>query len=451
MIDVQDFCEALVESSDVAIAGKNLSGTVIVWNSGATQLFGYTAQEMVGQDIRRLLPDDRRDEEEALLARIRTGERIAPFITPRLHKSGRLIHVAISASPVRDNKGGIIGISTIARDAGAWLEQQRLLRESEERFRMLADNIAQFAWIAEPDGQIVWFNKRAYEYTDLPPEELVGWGFVQLFHPDDIERVPAAYREAAAEGREWEDTYRLRRADGQYRWFLARAKPVRDEAGQIAWWIGTNTDVTGERERAEQISMLLMEVNHRSKNLLSTVQALARRSAPGEDGFAARFEERIRSLAINQDILVRREWREVPLAELAREQLAFVEGAPGEVRISGISCSLVPRAAEAVGMALHELATNSLKYGALSVKGGHVEVRWSCLPGTNTFEIRWQESGGPEVIPPTRQGFGTTLIRDVPRHNLGCEVNLDYNPAGVCWSLRCDECVLVKPVCTTGA
>jgi two-component sensor histidine kinase len=128
-----------------------------------------------------------------------------------------------------------------------------------------------------------------------------------------------------------------------------------------------------------------------------------------------------------------------------------VEGAPGEVRISGISCSLVPRAAEAVGMALHELATNSLKYGALSVKGGHVEVRWSCLPGTNTFEIRWQESGGPEVIPPTRQGFGTTLIRDVPRHNLGCEVNLDYNPAGVCWSLRCDECVLVKPVCTTGA
>ena len=450
MIDVPDFYAALVESSDVAIAANDLSGVVIVWNCGATRLFGYTAQEMIGHDIHRLLPDDRKDEEDALLARIRTGERVAPFVTSRLHKSGRLLEVAISASPVRDGNGAIVGVSMIGRDAGPWPEERRLLRESEERFRMLADNIAQYAWIAKPDGRIIWFNKRAYEFTNLPPEKMVGLGFVQLFHPDDIERVSTSYREAIDQGRAWEDTYRLRRADGQYRWFLAQAKPVRDAAGRIAWWIGTNTDVTVERERLEQISILLMEVNHRSKNLLSTVQALVRRSAPGEDGFAARFEERIRSLAINQDILVRREWREVPLAELAAEQLAFIEGALGKVTMSGIPCSLVPRAAEVVGMALHELATNSLKYGALSVKGGQVELGWDCTPGCRMFEMWWRERGGPPVAPPTRKGFGTTLIRDVPRHNLGCEVMLDYNPAGVCWSLQCDERVLATPVCTMG-
>jgi len=335
----------------------------------------------------------------------------------------------------------------MARDSTAFVEQQRLLRESEERFRMLADNIAQFAWIAQPDGQIVWFNKRSYEYTGLRPDEMVGWKFIETHHPDEVDRVTTGYRQAMSEGRDWQDTFRLRGADGRYRWFLTRSTPVLNDCGEIQWWIATSIDITDERERTEQIRLLLMEVNHRSKNLLATVQALARRSAPGNPEFVARFEERVRSLAINQDILVRREWREVPLSELAEEQLTFVQGAPGDLSISGIECSLVPRAAEAVGMALHELATNSLKYGALSVKGGHVELGWNCAPGGATFQIWWRESGGPAVVAPTRQGFGTTLIRDVPRHNLGAEVTLDYKPEGLFWLLEADEHVLVTPVC----
>ncbi len=449
-MELHDLYAATVECSDAAIVAKDVRGIVLIWNAAAERLMGYSAEEMKGRSIRALLPSDRLEEDESILTRIRSGERIVPFLTKRRHKSGHLVNLAIGASPLLGEGGEIVGVSYIARDSSAYVEQQRLLRESEERFRMLADNIAQFAWIARPDGRIIWFNKRSYAFTGLTPGEMVGWGFIDTHHPDEVDRVTTGYRQCVAEGRDWEDTFRLRGADGRYRWFLTRASPARNEAGEIVWWIGTNIDITEERERSEQIRLLLMEVNHRSKNLLSTVQALARRSAQGHPDFVARFEERVRSLAINQDILVRREWREVPLSELAREQLAFVEGAPGDLTAQGIECSLVPRAAEVVGMALHELATNSLKYGALSAKGGHVEIGWDCAPDCTLFEIWWRESDGPPVVEPSRQGFGTTLIRDVPRHNLGAEVTLDYKPQGLNWLLRADERVLVTPICPMG-
>src|SRR5690606_14114439 len=175
---------------------------------------------------------------------------------------------------------------------------------------------------------------------------------------------------------------------------------------------------------------------------LSTVQALARRSVSEDRSFIARFEDRIRSLAVNQDILVQRAWREVPVAELVERQLAFLSGAPGEVRMEGADCALVPRAAEVIGMAIHELATNSLKYGGLSVEGGHVRIDWQCLP--DGFVIAWSESGGPPVCQPNHTGFGTTLIRDVPRHNLDAEVELDYREGGVRWSMTCGGSALAR-------
>lgn len=443
--ELHAFYAAIVECSDALIVAKDPEGRVVVWNAAAERLLGYKAQDLRGRSVQALLPPDRLHEDDAVLARLRSGERVPPFLTKRRHKSGHLVDLAISASPMFDHLGALIGVSYIARDPGTYLEQQRLLSESEQRFRMLADNIAQFAWIARPDGRVEWFNRSSYEYSGMTPEELTGYGWHKTLHPDHAERVLTSFQAALAEETPWEEIHPIRGKDGQYRWFLARANPVRDAHGGTVW-IGTNTDITDERERTEQVRLLLMEVNHRSKNLLSTVQALVRRSAPGDDGFVTRFEERIHSLAINQDILVRREWREVPLAELAAEQLAFVEGALGEVRISGVSCLLVPRAAEVLGMALHELATNSLKYGALSARGGVVDVGWNCATDSRTFEIWWRERNGPPVILPTRHGFGTTLIRDVPQHHLAGEVVLEYKPEGMCWSLRCDEFVLVHPV-----
>lgn len=437
LIEVYDFYAALVESSDDPIIAKDVNGIVISWNPAAERLFGYTSAEMVGNSIRTLLPPDRQDEEDLILGRIRAGEKVSQFQTQRMHKDGHLLDIAVTISPVRDASGTIVGASKIARHIGPMLNNQQRLRESEERLRMLADNISQFAWIARADGHIVWYNKRWYDYTGTNFAQMEGWGWRLVHHPDHVDRVEAHFRDSLTRGEEWEDTFPLRSGDGEYRWFLSRALPIRDEAGQIVWWFGTNTDITEQREQADQIRLLLLEVNHRSKNMLSTVQALARRSDRDEPGFMGRFEDRVRSLAVNQDILVKREWREVPLEELVRGQLAFAAGARGSVAIDGPPLALRPRAAEVIGMGLHELATNSLKYGALSVDGGQVEIGWDRQDGG--FRMCWQERGGPLVAVPERTGFGTRLICDVPRHNLAALVTLDYDPAGVRWVLECSR------------
>jgi PAS domain S-box-containing protein len=445
MTELRDFYAALVESSDDAIVAKNTDGIVISWNPAAERLFGWSADEMVGGSIRRLLPADRQEEEDQILARIRSGERLKPFYTKRLHKDGHLLDVEVSVSPVRDSGGRIIGASKLARDVGEYLRVQQAVRESEERFRTLAENISQFAWMAEPDGHIFWFNKRWYEFTGFSDDDSMDGQGRQVVHPDHRESVVDTYNRAIAAGEDYEDTFPMRAKDGEYCWFLSRAKPIRNEGGEIVRWFGTNTDITEQREQAEQIRLLLMEVNHRSKNMLTTIQALARRSAPGEEGFLARFEDRVQSLAINQDILVGREWREVPIDELVRLQLAFIHDAPGEFVVGGPPISLAPRAAEVIGMALHELATNSLKYGALSTEDGSVDIGWSHRPDGTGLMLWWRENGGPPVVRPAHNGFGTTLIRDVPQHNLGAEVSLHYHPGGVCWELIGDPSVLARP------
>jgi PAS domain S-box-containing protein len=457
LIDVENLYRALVEGSDDAIVAKDLNALVCGWNPAAERLFGYRAEEMIGNSIRRLLPPDRQDEEDAILARIRSGERVGQFFTKRLHKSGRLLDVSVTVSPVRDAQGAIVGASKIARDAGPLLEAQRRLRESERSFRMMADNISQLAWIARGDGHILWYNKRWYDYTGSTQEEMEGWGWKKVHHPDYLEGVTDRWRASLARGEEWEDTFPLRDHQGEYRWFLSRAKPIRDGGNKVEYWFGTNTDVTEQREQAEQIRLLLMEVNHRSKNLLATVQALARRTARGENGaveseFIARFEDRIHSLALNQDILIKREWSQVPLRELAEAQLAFANAAPGEFTIHGPDLSLTPRAAETLGMALHELATNALKYGALSVSGGRVDIGWSVEERpqsqdhtcTSRFTLWWRESGGPPVAERGRVGFGSTLINNVPKQSLRGEVDLHFKREGVCWEVRCPLCAVSR-------
>ena len=441
MTELRDFYAALVESSDDAIVAKNTDGVVIAWNPAAEKLFGWTSDEMVGGSIRRLLPPDRQEEEDSILERIRAGERVQPFYTKRLHKNGHLLDVSVSVSPVRDAAGKIIGASKIARDVGPYLRSQRALRESEERFRLLAENMDQFAWIADSSGEMVWFNPQWYAFTGIAPGDVAA-DRSAAHHPDHFARINASWLAALASGEEWEETFPLRAANGDYRWFLARARPIRDEGGVITHWFGTGTDMTEQREQEEQIRLLLMEVNHRSKNMLTTIQALARRSAPGEAGFIARFEDRVQSLAINQDILVGRAWREVPLAELIELQLSFIQNAPGEFRVGGPPLSLAPRAAEVIGMALHELATNSLKYGALSVEQGSVDIGWSRRADGTGLMLWWRETGGPPVAAPKHSGFGTTLIRDVPKHNLGAQVSLNFNADGVCWELSCGDSAL---------
>ncbi|MDQ3034512.1 MAG: PAS domain S-box protein [Myxococcota bacterium] len=171
---------------------------------------------------------------------------IEPFDAPGTRRT-----IVVSGAPVRDAEGHVIAGVVAQMNISALVEAERAVRESERRFRALADNIAQLAWIADDDGSIFWFNRRWYEYTGTRPEQMKGWGWQSVHHPDHLERVVEKFRRYLSSQTVWEDTFPLRGEDGEYRWFLSRAVPIRDESGALVQWFGTNTDVTEQRE-AEQ-------------------------------------------------------------------------------------------------------------------------------------------------------------------------------------------------------
>lgn len=242
---------AIVESSDDAIVTKDLNGVITSWNQGAERLFGYTAQEAIGQPITMLIPADRSQEEPEILARLRRGERVDHFETVRVRKDGTRLEISLTISPLKDSAGRIIGASKIARDITERKRAEEALRESEARFRMLADNISQLAWTCDSFGSVTWYNQRWLDYTGLSFDDMKGWNWSKVQHPDHLKRVVERVRRSAETGEPWEDTFPLRGKDGQYRWFLSRAVPIRDEAGEIVCWFGTNTDVTEQRAAEE--------------------------------------------------------------------------------------------------------------------------------------------------------------------------------------------------------
>ena len=434
-----DLFAAIVEHSDAAIISKNIDGQVLSWNRAAELIFGWTAEEMIGQPLRRIIPADRQDEEEHMLDLIKRGESVARIETVRLRKDGSEVPIAVLISPVRDQSGAVIGASKIARDITEELQTRAALQDIETRFGVMADNISQLAWIANPDGGIFWFNRRWFEYTGLTKDEVRGYGWQTILHPDHTKRVNERIALDLASGDDWEDTFPMRGKDGQYRWFLSRASSQRDAAGKILYWFGTATDVTELRDAERRIELLLMEVNHRSRNLLSVVQSMARRTAASSEDFIPRLERRIAALATNQDVLVQRNWTAIPLRELIEAQLLFLEQAETQTELSGADVVVQPATAEALSMTLHELATNAEKYGAYSVPAGTVRISWD-IGGTGAdaeFVLRWTESGGPPVPQNGEPGFGSRIIRDVPKGRLRGEVETEYAPQGFRFTLRC--------------
>ena len=402
---------------------------------------------MIGQSIRRIIPADRQAEEDRIIALISTGQAVPTFETVRLHRDGSKVELEITVSPIRDGAGMIVAASTIARDISDHKKVKSQLDESETRFRLMADNISQLAWIADPTGWLFWYNKRWFDYTGTTLEEMLGWGWTKVHHPDYIDGVNVSWKESLASGDPWEDTFPLRAADGSYRWFLSRATPLRDEAGEIVYWFGTNTDITEMRDAEQRIELLLMEVNHRSKNMLAVLQSVARRTAAGGGDYVTRLDQRIRAMAANQDLLVHRAWSSVPIRDLVEVQLRFLgEAGRAMITIEGPDLSLVPSAAETMSMAVHELATNALKYGALSREGGSVRLEWD-LRGEGPmqrFHINWTECDGPPVTAPQTSGFGTQIMREVPVGKLGAEVELDYAEEGFAWRLNCPSDRVLK-------
>lgn len=195
------------------------------------------------------------------------------------------------------------------------------------------------------------------------------------------------------------------------------------------------------RQAEEQVRLLMTEVNHRSKNILSVVMAVAQQTAASTpQEFVKRFSNRVQALAVNHDILVKSQWRNIEVAELVRGQLAHFGDLIGlRILLDGPPLRLSSGAAQSIGMAIHELSTNTVKYGALAKEGGSIEITWQVddSGAESIFSIRWIEQGGPAVVAPTHRGFGTTVITRMIEMGLDGETDLDYSPSGLRWKLSC--------------
>jgi PAS domain S-box-containing protein len=265
--EVREHLAAVVDSSDDAIISKDMNGTITAWNRGAEKIFGYSSAEALGQPMLMLFPPERASEETDILERIRQGGSVEHFETVRIRKDGKSIDISSTISPIRDSSGVIVGASKIARDITQRRQAERALRDSEERFQAMANNIPQLAWMAENDGHIFWYNRRWYEYTGTTPQQMDGWGWQSVHDPEVLPRVLEKWKEAIAAGSAFEMEFPLRGADGHFGIFLTRITPEKDSAGQIVRWFGTNTDITALKQVEEKAAAQARELK-RSREVL---------------------------------------------------------------------------------------------------------------------------------------------------------------------------------------
>jgi PAS domain S-box-containing protein len=260
---------AIVSSSDDAIISKNLDGIITTWNKGAERIFGYTAEEAIGQPITLLIPPDRLNEEYDILARLRRGEQVDHFETVRMRKDGTLLDISVTISPLRNSAGIVIGASKVARDITLQKHAEEALRESEERLRALVNASSYVVYRISPD----WKEMRQLDGSGVISEAenpTIGW-LQNYIHPDDQPKLLQKIQNAIRDKSLFEFEHRVRRSDGSLGWTLSRAVPVLDAKGEILEWFGAASDVTPRKQAEENYRKLVetldSEVRARTRQL----------------------------------------------------------------------------------------------------------------------------------------------------------------------------------------
>jgi PAS domain S-box-containing protein len=327
-------------------------------------------------------------------------------------------------------------------DLSARKQAEQALQASRDRLQ-LALNAAQLgSYQYDLQRRVFSGDKRCQEIFDFPQNESAIEEILKLVHPDDLETVRANLEAALdpVDPRLSATEFRLRRRNGKVRWVESNGLAYFEGAGserRAVTYVGTVADITERKEREEREHLLMREINHRAKNMLSVVHAIARQTATkNPEDFIERFSERIQALGANQDLLVRSEWNGVEIEELVRAQLApFADLIGSRIAVRGPKLRLKAASAQAVGLVLHELTTNAGKYGALSTDGGRADVYWG-IDG-ETFTMSWTEREGPPVSAPQRRGFGTMVMESMAEHTVDGKVYLDYASSGLTWRLNC--------------
>lgn len=356
----------------------------------------------------------------------------------------------------RDVRGNNEASTMVRSMSGA---QESELAKLEQEYRRLQDQVSAQTWelnllrarfaryeTALRGSQVTVYTQDGdLRYTSISNpmlgrsiEEILGHTDLEILPSDSSAAIIAAKREVLRSGEAKRTEVPLDDAPG-IRWHDLHIEPLRNEAGDVVGLTCASVDVTERKEGEAHLRLLLRELTHRSKNLLAVIQAMARQTARhtgSVDSFLSQFGARLQALAASHDLLVRESWYGASLGELIRSQLGGYLDAPvTQVSIEGPAIALKPEAAQNLGLALHELAVNAAKFGALSVPNGRVSITWSQRDhgDDNSVELDWREQLGPKVKVRRRKGFGSMVIERNLALALDAEVDLKFDPSG----LRC--------------
>lgn len=331
------------------------------------------------------------------------------------------------------------------RLAGLQQECQRLEERVDTQARelnLLRAHFARYETALRGSQVTVYTQDRELHYTSISNgmfgrsiEEILGRTDGELLPPEYGAPIIVLKHEVLASGQPRRAEFAFTEGPGA-RWYDVHIEPLRDEAGSVVGLTCASVDVTERKEGEAHLRLLLRELTHRSKNLLAVIQAMARqtaRHAGSIDAFLSQFGARLQGMASSHDLLVRESWYGASLGELVRSQLAaYVERGQEQIVFKGPDVALKPEAAQNLGLALHELAINAKKFGALSVPDGRVLISWGRDDGeVNAVALNWLEQFGPKVKARRKRGFGSLVIERNLARSLDAKVDLDFEPDGV--------------------
>jgi PAS domain S-box-containing protein len=441
---------ATFDHAAIGIAHIDPDGRWLRVNGTLCRILGYPADELLTKLLRDLTYLDDLASDLARLQLVREGKIDSYDIEKRLlRKDGTIIWCKKTVGCVRRDDESIDYFVCVIEDISARKQVEEELRENEERFRssllhcplpiLLFDDREQIlvisqSWLAQ-SGYLREELRRVEDWTVQAYGERSGEVLEQ------IRQLIVTSTEPEARCAE----LMIHTKDGRERlWsFVSSPLGVRSDGRRL--FVCVAQDVTDQKAHEEQIHLLMREINHRAKNMLTIVQSIARQTAACErEEFIERFTERIQALGANQDLLIQNEWNGVDVADLVRAQLAHLADLMGSrIMVHGSPVRLNAAAAQAIGLALHELATNASKYGALSADAGRVEVDWR-FEG-DRFAMSWIERNGPPVSRPQRCGFGSVVIASMAERAVDGEVELDYASSGLVWRLTCSAAKALEP------
>lgn len=427
-------------TTDYAIFVTDVEDRITSWLPGAAAVFGWSPKEAVGQSSAIIFtPEDRAVGQPEWEVETARREGSAPNVREHLRKDGSRVFIEGTVRALTGTDGQPIGFLKIGQDV---TEQ----RAASERLRTLMEGLPQLVWRSFDGGEWSWASPQWLAFTGQSQEQSHGQGWLDAVHPDDRGRAMRAWEAAIGQGL-LEVEHRIRRAsDDTYLWHHTRSVPARDAGGRITEWLGTSTDVQVLKEMQKRQGVLVAELHHRTRNLMTIILSVMKRTRQDSvdvEQFATDLRRRYEALArVNGLLSQLHEGHRVVFDELLQVELQATgaldaQGWGPQVTLTGpAGIQLRSSTVQTFALAIHELATNAARYGALAQRDGRLAVHWSRVSNGREprLQVEWIETGvimSEPAAAPRSPGFGRELLERGLPHQFGAETRYELGTNGV--------------------